>query len=206
MKDASTLPGVLLTQAGESAVVSWVRRGTVPGYVLPLGGWTAVVPAGASGAAPPYDDGLTMTAARALPRGLRPGIGMFVMDERAIVVLQIRHGDPAWLAWTSATGSVVVPEHRAVEVLDLMEVAGLDPAERDNVVAVLGRRSGTAIAMLTELSRVLGLPGADLLSGKGIPLRPEAVLVTPNAKRAEHFDRDVAEEHELRRELTQEQE
>lgn len=199
----STLPGLLLSRGAGGKVGAWVRRGTVPAYVLPTDGWCAVVPAGPSLAAAPYEDGLAMLTGRPVPPNLRPAIGFFVHDERAVVVLHGRgHRTPArWLVWTARSGAVVLPGHQPATPRDLLTAAGLPPYARQEVVRVLRDRGGDPARMLGELLSALELPGRDLLAGSGVPLAQGAQLVSPSARAVDRFDRQVHEDRQIRAEL-----
>lgn len=194
---ATTLPGLLLSQAAPDKVAAWLGRGTVPGYVLPLGGWTAVVPAGHSQAAPPYDDALSVLAARPVPGPLRTVLGFFVVEDAQKAVVVIRPQKPRrsqrWLAWVPERGPMAVPTYEPVNVRDLLSAAGLADAERRGVLRVLARRDGECRTLLSDLVDALALPGASLLSGSRVPLQEDATLVTPDPRRVEKFDRDVNE-------------
>lgn len=197
MSTNSTLPGLLLSQAAPDKVASWLGRGTVPGFVLPLGGWTGVVPAGPSQAAAPYDDALTVLAARPVPGPLRTSLGFFAVDHgsKAVVVVRPRspRGSHRWLAWMPESGALEVPHHEPANVRDLLRAAGLQDAERRAVLGVLARRDGSCRDLLVDLVEALALPGAGLLRGGGVPPQEEVTLVRPDPHRVERFDRDVLE-------------
>ena len=66
-----------------------------------------------------------------------------------------------------------------------------------NDVTGRGRHTSTSL-------QALALPGGDLLAGTGVPTKEEAVLVTPDARAVQRFDRDIREDQELRVELGEE--
>ncbi|WP_018155174.1 hypothetical protein [Demetria terragena] len=205
---AATLPGLLLSRAAPSKVSSWLGRGTVPGYVVPLGGWTAVVPAGQSLAAAPYDEAIPVLSARPVPGPLRPMIAFAVMDqpEKAVVVVRPKAGPKSdrWLAWAPDQGAMELPGYASANVRDLLAAAGLDESERGSVLALLGRREGTCRQTLIDVVTALGLPGAEFLGGAGAATKEDAVLVTPERRRVDRFDRDIQEAREINRDLGRE--
>ena len=78
--------GVVLLAASSASAVEWVRRGVVPCHVLEHSAWSIVVPATrASVTAAPYDDALALLASRHVGPRLTPSIGLFAMDDTAVV-------------------------------------------------------------------------------------------------------------------------
>lgn len=76
---------MLLVRGRRDRVIRWVRRGTLPVHVLAGTPWTALAAAGPSRAMAPYRDGVAMLAAHPVRHDLRPAVGLFVDDGRAVV-------------------------------------------------------------------------------------------------------------------------
>lgn len=192
--------GLLLVSGGTGPVSTWVRRGLVACQVVPLGSWTAVLPTESSSRAePPYDDAVTMLAARPVPRRLRSALGFFTIDGRAVLTVQGQGWRPVvrWLVWEPGTGLVRAPDLELARPSDLLAAAGRhgDPRAVADVVAT---RDGRADVIITDLLSVLGLPGADLV-GPGVGLRGQ--VVAPTAQAVARFDARMAEQARHRSEL-----
>lgn len=191
----------LLLVSGETGLVStWVRRGLVACQVIPLGPWTAVVPTEPSSRAePPYDDAVTVLAARPVPRRLRSALGFFTIDGRAVVTAQGPgwRTPVRWLVWEPGTGLVRAPGLELARPADLLVAAGRQGDPRA-VADVVGSREGRADVVLTDLLSVLGLPGADLV-GPQVGLRGQ--VVAPTAQAVARFDARMAEQARHRSEL-----
>lgn len=192
--------GLLLVSGETGAVSTWLRRGLVACQVVPLGSWTAVLPIESSSRAEaPYDDAVTVLAARPVPRRLRSALGFFTMDERAVVTVQAggwRSG-VRWLVWEPGTGLVRPPGLELARPSDLLGAAG-SRAHPRAVAELVARRDGRADVVITELLSVLGLPGADLVGPK-VGLRGQ--VVAPTAQSVARFDARMAEQARHRSEL-----
>lgn len=192
--------GLLLVSGGTGPVSTWVRRGLVACQVVPLGSWTAVLPTESSSRAePPYDDAVTMLAARPVPRRLRSALGFFTIDGRAVLTVQGQGWRPVvrWLVWEPGTGLVRAPDLELARPSDLLAAAGRHGGPRA-VADVVATRDGRADVIITDLLSVLGLPGADLV-GPGVGLRGQ--VVAPTAQAVARFDARMAEQARHRSEL-----
>jgi hypothetical protein len=192
--------GLLLVSGETGPVSTWVRRGLVACQVIPLGPWTAVLPTESSSRAEsPYDDAVTVLAARPVPRRLRSALGFFTIDGRAVVTVQgggWRSG-VRWLVWEPGAGQVRAPDLELARPSDLLAAAGRAGDPRA-VAEVVGSRDGRADVVITQLLAVLGLPGADLV-GPGVGLRGQ--VVAPTAQAVARFDARMAEQARHRSEL-----
>ena len=192
--------GLLLVSGETGPVSTWVRRGLVACQVIPLGPWTAVVPTDSSSRAePPYDDAVTVLAARPVPRRLRSALGFFTIDDRAVVTVQGPGWRTAvrWLVWEPGTGPVRAPGLELARPTDLLAAAGRSGDPRP-VAEVVGSREGRADVILTDLLSVLGLPGSELV-GPEVGLRGQ--VVAPTAQSVARFDARMAEQARHRSEL-----
>lgn len=192
--------GLLLVSGETGPVSTWLRRGLVACQVIPLGPWTAVLPTESSSRAePPYDDAVTVLAARPVPRRLRGALGFFTIDGRAVVTAQAPGWRSAvrWLVWEPGAGVVRAPGLELATPTDLLAAAGRQGDPRALAEVVAGR-DGRADTVITELLSVLGLPGADLV-GPGVGLRGQ--VVAPTAQAVARFDARMAEQARHRSEL-----
>ena len=196
--------GLLLVSGGTGPVSTWVRRGLVACQVVALDPWTAVLPTETSSRAEaPYDDAVTMLAARPVPRRLRSALGFFTVDGRAVVTVQgpgWRSGT-RWLVWEPGAGLVRAPGLELARPSDLLAAAGrqVDRSRDPRAVAdLVASRDGRADAIILDLLSLLGLPGADLV-GPGIGLRGQ--VVAPTAQAVARFDARMAEQARHRSEL-----
>ncbi len=194
--------GLLLVSGGPGPVSGWVRRGLVACQVVPLGNWTAVLPTERhSRAEAPYDDAVTLLAARPVPRRLCGAVGFFTLDERAVVTAQPRswRGPVRWLVWEPGAGVVHAPGLDLARPSDLLAAAGRDGDGDERAVAqVVATRNGSADRILTDLMSALGLPGADLV-GPAIGLRGQ--VVAPTAQAVARFEARMADQAGHHREL-----
>ncbi|QGN57048.1 hypothetical protein [Nostocoides sp. HKS02] len=192
--------GLLLVSGDPARVAAWVRRGLVACHVVPLGGWSAVVPAElASRARPPYDDAVTVLASRPVAARLRPALGFWSLDGRAVATVSPRglRAGQRWLVWQPGEGPLDTPGLALARPGDLAAAAGRQ-VSRAEVAAVVSQARGDAGSMLVHLMQVLAVPGADLLdglpAGSGDP-------VEPSAKAVGRFESRVAEEARHRAEM-----
>jgi hypothetical protein len=187
--------GLLLVGGGPASVAAWVRRGLVACQVVPLGRWTAVVPAErVSRARPPYDDAVTVLAARRVPHRLRPCIGAFTSGGRAVLTVQPRgwRGGQRWLVWEPGRGVVTAPGLAPARPVDLVRAA----AGGRGLGGVLADPRGDAELLLRRVWGALGLPGVELLADGG-----SGRVVTPSATAVSRFEARVAEDARHRAEL-----
>lgn len=193
--------GVLLVKGTPLEVEAWVRRGVVAAHVVPSPPWVAVVPAEAQTRVPePYDAVVPALAGHPLRRGMRPGIGFFVIrddsGERALVTLQTGQlrNRTQWLTWTAERGTHTLPPLPAPSILELARAAGRPEGKGRVLDALRARRSG-ADEWLTGVMLSLGISAADLILG-----RPRgAEVIEPEDKALGDFAsltaNDLREEH-----------
>ena len=192
--------GLLLVRAKPGPVSGWVRRGLVACDVVPLGEWTALLPAErASRASAPYDDAIAVLAGRPLTLRLRPALGFFVVDHRAVISLQPRGLRPShhWLVWEPGTGPVRTPGLSVVRPPELV-AAARSRTSASAVHQVLKDDSGDAPGLLRRVLEVLALPGTDLLTPSDAP---RGLVVAPTAQAVARFESRMAEQAQHRAEL-----
>lgn len=196
----AALPGLLLLKAAPSGVRTWLNRGTVPAHVVGYPDWTVVVPAADPPTGAPYDDGLRVSMNRPVPRALRPSLGLFVMDARVYVVAraEARSATARWGAWDRDAGTQVLPDHPALSAEHLVSLVGGEPSTSAAVAATLARTSVSPARWVRLLLDELSLPGSELLDGGGLDAREDLVTVRPSPRHADRFDRQLAEESEVR--------
>ncbi|HLS40716.1 MAG TPA: hypothetical protein VK038_08140 [Ornithinicoccus sp.] len=195
--------GMLLLRGAVPDVTTWARKGVVPVTVAALEGWTVVLADGPSRAQPPYDDALTMLAARRVPARLRPALGFFVIDGRAVITAQSgpRHRrGPRWVVWDPDHGVLRPPGLPVAPPAQLVQAAG--GGDRTELVEILRERHLDPARLLAAVTVTLGLPGGRLL------VRPEeaaelegAVAGEPDPVQVRYFDDAVRDAVQLRREL-----
>ena len=197
--------GLLLLRGRPDAVSAWSRRGLVPVHVVPLPGWTAVVPAGPSRGPAPYDDALSVLAARPVAGRLREALGFFLVEERAVVTVQAgaRRAIQRWAVWEPGQGVVRDSDLPLGAPDELVEVAGLrDRRAVRDVAGLLRDPGGDAGGLLTTLLGLLDLPGAELLHDPGRAAGMDgALLVEPDEHHLATFDSIASDEARLRAEM-----
>lgn len=192
--------GLLLVRGEPARASGWVRRGLVACEVVPQGEWTALVPAErTSRAVAPYDDPVATLLGRPLPGRLRPALGFFVVDDRAVVTVRTGgwRGVQRWLVWEPGAGRVPMPDLDVARPPDLVAAARARSGP-GAVAAVVADRSGDATGWIRGLLSVLGLPGAELLAaGSG----PRGQVVAPTAQAVARFESRIAEQARHRAEM-----
>ncbi|NNG40625.1 hypothetical protein HJ588_15270 [Flexivirga sp. ID2601S] len=203
MAAPSRRSGVLLLHGDAKSASAWVRQGIVPSYVVPLAGWTAVVPGGAAQGPAPYDDRLTVTAARPVPARMRTALGFFEIGGRAVVVVHPRgwRALPRWLVWESGRGVAGLPSLPTARPGDLAMAAGVVPEATRPIRQVLAEHSALALDVLSDLMTTLALPGEELLRGGVVKSADDAALIEPDGKSVDRFARVTKEDKEIRAEL-----
>lgn len=174
--------GVLLIRAEVDAVTRWAQRGLVAVHVVDAHGWSAVLPAErTSRVEAPYDGAVAMLAGRPIGVRLRPAVGLFAVDGRAVVTVHPPgwRSLQRWLVWDPGRGVVRTPNLPPARPRDLAGMGDTAPTT-STILDALRRRSGTPIGWLTDLAEAVGLPGAALLHGVGsstpvVEPRPTAV-------------------------------
>lgn len=183
--------GVLCLSGSAAGAADWVRRGVVPCHVVPHAAWSVVVPAtSASAAAAPYDDALTLLAARHVGTRLTPAIGLFRFDDVAVVTAHAGGRDqPRW-ALRAADGQVVAgPDLPRLSPEDLHRtLAGAAGSRLVPVRAVRDLWHRTDLPhdeWLLTATAVLGLPGSRVLDGTDTALGP---VIAPAARAVTSFE------------------
>ena len=196
---------MLLLQGEPDAVASWAQRGLVPVYVVPLDGWTAALPAGPSRAMAPYDDTIKMLAGRPVVSRLRPAIGFFAVDGKAVI-----NACPCgwratqrWFVWSPGEGVVQPRQLSAGRPADLIAAAGTcDKAALRGVRDRLVDGDGDAYGLLADVLSLLDLPGSDLLDGgQDLAVAVGSILVEPGEQHVARFERITKDEARYRAEL-----
>jgi hypothetical protein len=196
--------GLLLVGGEPAPVTAWVRRGLVACHIVPLPGWTALVPSEAtSRASAPYDNALSALVARPVPGRMRPALGFLAVDGRAVVSVRSRglrggrRGGLRWVVSEPGSGVVRAPQLELARPSELAAAAGA-PRAAGRAARVLAEPAGDAVAVLTALMDVLGLPGAHLLAG--VPSGAGHVAA-PTQQAVARFEARAAEEARHRAEL-----
>ena len=197
--------GMLLLRGDPEHVASWAQRGLMPVHVVPLAGWTAVLPAGPSQAMAPYDDALSTLAGRPVPSRLRPAIGLFAVDGKAVISAHPAgwRATQRWFVWSPGEGIVQAEQLVAGRPADLVAVAGIrERGARRLVRDILVDGGGDAPGLLRDLLDLLSLPGADLLDGGQDPVTvPGCTTVEPDEQYVARFEKIVSDEARHRAEL-----
>lgn len=201
--DDDARAGLILVRGQVPEVSAWVRRGVVPVTVAPLRGWTVVLPNGDPRVGPPYDDELTMLAARRVPRRLRPALGFFVIGGRAVVTVQSgARSRVRWVVWEPERGVVEAPGLRQAPPSQLIRAAG--GGNRAELVEILQERYVAPTRLLAAVAAVLGLPGAKLLVDPSlVDALVGAIDREPEDTEVAYFEDAVKDAVMLRRELEQ---
>lgn len=190
--------GVLCLSATATSAADWVRRGVVPCHVFAHAAWSVVVPAAAtSAAAPPYDDALTMLAARHVGPRLAPAIGLFLIDEVAVVTAHSGGRGPIRWALRDQDREVLAgPDLPALSPQTLHRVLGSGAPTRQvpvrEVHDLWDRTDLTHAEWLVEAAAVLGLPGGRVLDGSDTDL---GAVIAPTARSVASFESVVKDVH-----------
>lgn len=191
--------GVLLLSASSAAAVDWVRGGVVPCHVVEHPTWSIIVPAGSSTVtAAPYDDALTVLAARHTGNRLAPAIGLFSMGDTAVLTARASGRSPIRWALRAPDREVVRgPRLPPLAPEDLHRALSGNPGARmvpiREIRALWGRTDLTHLEWLDEVMTVLGLPGARLLDGSDTALGP---VIAPDERAVSTFESVVKDVHQ----------
>lgn len=190
--------GVVLLAASSASAVEWVRRGVVPCHVLEHSAWSIVVPATrASVTAAPYDDALTLLASRHVGPRLTPSIGLFAMDDTAVVTARAGRSPARWALRAADREIVRGPRLPALTPEDLHRTLAGNPGAREvpirEVRALWGRTDLTHLEWLAEVVTVLGLPGGRALDGSDGALGP---VISPDESAVRAFESVVKDVHQ----------
>lgn len=190
--------GVVLLAASSASAVEWVRRGVVPCHVLEHSAWSIVVPATrASVTAAPYDDALALLASRHVGPRLTPSIGLFAMDDTAVVTARAGRSPARWALRAADREIVRGPRLPALTPEDLHRTLAGNSGAREvpirEVRALWGRTDLTHLEWLVEVVTVLGLPGGRALDGSDGALGP---VISPDESAVRAFESVVKDVHQ----------
>ena len=170
--------GVVLLSASSARAVEWVRRGVVPCHVLEHSTWSIVVPAtSSSAAAAPYDDALTVLAARHVPTAIAPSIGLLEIGDAAVITARAPGRSPIRWALRGADREVV----RGPQ---------LPPLTPESLHRTLAAGSGTREV---PIRAVRDLSGGRVLDGSDTALGP---VIAPNPRSVQDFESAVKDVHQ----------
>lgn len=195
--------GLLVLRASVPEISGWVRSGVVPVTLAPMGQWTAAITGATSLVAAPYDDARVLLAARRLPRRLRPALGFFAIDGRAVITVQAGHRSRVrWVVWEPGRGVVQPPGLEQAGPALLVSAAG--GGQRRDVVEILQEKHLPAERILAAIMTVLGLPGVDVVLGRVTAEELDgAIRREPDDEQLGYFETAVHDAVLLRRELEQ---
>ncbi|GAA8848428.1 hypothetical protein DUHN55_26540 [Helicobacter pylori] len=190
--------GVVLLAAPAARAVEWVRSGVVPCHVLQHAAWSIVVPAASTSVtAAPYDDALTVLASRHAGPRLTPAIGLFVMDDTAVLTARSGRSPVRWALRSADREIVRGPRLPPLSPEDLHRTLAGNPAVREvpirEVRALWGRTDLTHVEWLVEVATVLGLPGSRVLDGADDSLGP---VISPDESAVRAFESVVKDVHQ----------
>lgn len=191
--------GAVFLSAQVASAIEWVRRGVVPCHVLEHASWSIVVPAvGATDVAAPYDDALTVLASRYVGARLAPGIGLFHIDDTAVVTARAAgRGTTRWALRAADRAIVAGPQLPALSPADLHRALGSGAPTREvrvREVRDLWERTDLAHEeWLVEAATALGLPGARVLDGTDTDLGP---IIRPGARSVTAFESVIKDVHQ----------
>lgn len=194
--------GLLLVRGAPPEVSAWARRGVVPVTVAPLPGWTAVLPNGPSLAGAPYDDALTVLAARHVSPKIGPALGFFAIGGRAVITVQTRslRRRIRWVVWDPTRGIQRPPDLEVAPPSMLLRVAG--GGSKRELVEILAERHLAPHKLLAAVTAVLELPGGRLLIDRGgVDDLAGAIDREPSGAEVAYFEDAVRDAVLLRREL-----
>lgn len=198
--------GLWLSQGRLNDVNVWAAKSVVPVLVTRMGLYTALVPRGQSAIGAPYEDAATLCAARPAPRRVAPAIGFWVIDQRAVVTVQLAswRREMRWLVWDPDAGVVQPPGLPPAGPGQLLNAAR--GGSRRDLMDMLAERHHPPARLLAALVGTLGLPGAEVLLD---PTAAEAwarvQVHDPAAREIQYFEDSVRHAVALRRELGHEQ-
>lgn len=190
--------GVVLLAAPAARAVEWVRGGVVPCHVLEHAAWSIVVPAATNSVtAAPYDDALAVLASRHAGPRLTPTIGLFVIDDTAVVTARSGRSPVRWALRSADREIVRGPRLPPLAPEDLHRTLAGNPAVREvpirEVRALWGRTDLTHVEWLVEVTTVLGLPGGRVLDGADDSLGP---VISPDESAVRAFESVVKDVHQ----------
>lgn len=190
--------GVVLLAASSASAVEWVRRGVVPCHVLEHSAWSIVVPAtAASAAVAPYDDACTVLASRHVGPRLTPAVGLFVIDDTAVLTARAGRSPVRWALRSVDREIVRGPQLPPLTPEDLHRTlsgnAGARQVPIREVRALWERADLSHTEWLVEVATVLGLPGGRVLDGTDTALGP---VISPDESAVRAFESVVKDVHQ----------
>lgn len=196
---SSTGRGAVFLATSAVNAVDWVRGGVVPCHVVEHAAWSIVVPATESTpVAEPYDDALTVLASRHVGGRLAPAIGLFHIDDVAVVTARaagrsttrwaLRAGDHEVLAGPRLPRLTPEDLHRA-----LASGAGTRGVPVRELRELWGRLDLRHDEWIVEAATILGLPGARVLAGTDTDLGP---IIRPVTRSVAAFESVIKDVHE----------
>lgn len=184
-------------------VNTWAAKSVVPVLVARLGGHSVVVPRGRSSVGAPYDDAALVCASRLAPRSLAPALGMWVIDDRAVITVQNQRRwrrRQKWVIWDPARGILRPDGVDIASPTQVLTAAG--GGNRDDLIDLLNERHHQPQRLLSAIAGVLGLPGAAALVDPDTPSTWKRVWEhNPHDSEIRYFEDAVAGAVALRREL-----
>lgn len=184
--------GLVLVRGRARASARWLRRGLVAVAAVDLPGWTGICLTEATArTGAPYDVGLEVLAARPVPARRRPAIGLFVLDNCAVVTVQPRgwRADQRWLVWRPGAG-VVRTEGLAPLPASLIAATAGTGVASERVVELFRSIEGSPVEVLCTLLALLALPGEELLRHGPTPTAREIVPSVGTLRRFEQIVSD----------------
>lgn len=192
---------MVLLAANAPEARAWVRRGVVPCHVLAHPAWAVVAPAStASEAGAPYDDALTLLAARHIGHKLAPAVGLFTIEDAAVLTARGSGRGPTRWALRGASRQVLAGEglpplspeglHR---VLGSVDGGRSRPVPLTRVHELWQRTDLPHLEWLLEAMALLGLPGSQVLAGTGGDLGPR---IEPEVGSVAAFESVVKDVHQ----------
>lgn len=191
--------GAVYLSARAATAAEWVRGGVVPCHVLEHPSWSIVVPAvGATAVAAPYDDALTVLASRYVGARLAPAIGLFRINDIAVLTARAAgRGPTRWALRTADRDMVAGRELPALSPEGLHRALGSGAPTREvpvrEVRDLWGRTDLAHEEWLVEAATVLGLPGTRILSGADSDLGP---AVEPGTRSISTFESTIKDVHQ----------
>lgn len=191
--------GAVVLSASVTNAVEWVRGGVVPCHVLEHPSWSVVVPAVSSTeVAAPYDDALTVLASRHVGSRLAPAIGIFHIDDTAVLTARAAgRGATRWALRDSDREIVSGPQLPPLTPEGLHRVLGSGAPSRAvpvrEVRDLFGRTDLAHDEWIVEAATVLRLPGARVLAGTDTDLGP---VIRPGPRSIPSFESVIKDVHQ----------
>ncbi len=184
------------------AVNVWAAKSVVPVLVARLGGHSVLVPRGRSAVGAPYDDAALICASRLAPGALAPAIGLWVIDDRAVITVQRGRWRRTlrWVIWDPARGMLHPDGVNSATPTQVLTAAG--GGNRAELIDMLSERHHPPQRLLAAVAGVLGLPGSAALVDPDTPSTwKRGWEHDPQDREIRYFEDAVAGAVALRREL-----